>query len=102
MIGPRKNRIILACVGDTYSFNKSLSASANACRRPYQPTILGPNLLCILAIVFLSATVTKATVRRTGTVTTITSIIDTSVGKYSILKKKKKLKLLKSNLCIND
>jgi hypothetical protein len=30
MIGPRKNKIKLACVGDTYSFNKSLRASANA------------------------------------------------------------------------
>jgi len=30
MIGPRKNKNILACVGETYSFNKSLRASANA------------------------------------------------------------------------
>jgi len=30
IIGPRKNNIRLACVGDTYSFSKSLRASANA------------------------------------------------------------------------
>jgi hypothetical protein len=30
MIGPRKNNTIFACVGETYSFNKSLRASANA------------------------------------------------------------------------
>jgi hypothetical protein len=85
MIGPRKNRIILACVGDTYSFNKSLSASANACRRPYQPTEFGPNLLCILAIVFLSATVTKATINKAGTITINTSRIDIIVGKNNII-----------------
>lgn len=34
IIGPRKKRIKFACVGDTYSFNKSFKASANACRRP--------------------------------------------------------------------
>ena len=31
--------------------------------------MLGPNLLCILAIVFLSATVIKATINKTGTTT---------------------------------
>ena len=28
IIGPKKNNIILACVGATYSFNKSFKASA--------------------------------------------------------------------------
>ena len=47
--------------------------------------MLGPNLLCILAMVFLSATVTKATVNKTGTVTIITSIIEISMGKYNMM-----------------
>jgi hypothetical protein len=75
---------MLACVGETYSFNKSLRASANACSKPYQPTELGPNLLCILAIVFLSASVIKATVSNTGTVTAKTSRTDIIVGIYNI------------------
>ena len=75
----------MACVGETYSFNKSLRASANAWSRPYQPTALGPNLLCILAIVFLSAIVTKATVNKTGTVIANTSRTDIIVEKYNIL-----------------
>ena len=51
-----------------------------------QPTALGPNLLCILAIVFLSATVTKATVNKTGTVTSKTSVIEIIVGVYNMFK----------------
>jgi hypothetical protein len=74
----------LACVGETYSFNKSLRASANACKSPNQPTEFGPNLLCILAIVFLSAIVIKATVNKTGIVTDNTSRTDIIVGKYNI------------------
>jgi hypothetical protein len=46
--------------------------------------MLGPNLLCILAIVFLSATVTYATLNNTGTDTNKTSNIDIKVGKYNI------------------
>jgi hypothetical protein len=85
MIGPRKNNIRLDCVGDMYSLIKSLSASAKACKRPYHPTAFGPNLLCILAIVFLSATVTKATLNNTGTITIITSKIEIKVCKYNII-----------------
>ena len=80
MIGPKKNNIKFACVGDTYSFNINFNASAKACKRPYHPTILGPNLLCMLAIVFLSATVTKATPIKTGKITNKTSMIEKSVG----------------------
>ena len=54
-----------------------------------QPTALGPNLLCILAIVFLSATVTKATVNKTGIVTAKTSRTEIIVGKYNIVNKNK-------------
>ena len=75
----------MACVGETYSFNRSLRASANAWSRPYQPTALGPSLLCMLAIVFLSAIVTKATVNKTGTVIANTSRTDIIVEKYNIL-----------------
>jgi len=39
----------------------------------------------MLAIVFLSAIVTKATVNKTGIVTANTSRIDIIVGKYNIL-----------------
>jgi hypothetical protein len=39
----------------------------------------------MLAIVFLSAIVTKATVNKTGTVTAKTSRTDIIVGKYNIL-----------------
>ena len=39
IIGPRKNKIKLACVGDIYSFNNNFKASANACNRPQYPTI---------------------------------------------------------------
>jgi len=74
----------LACVGETYSFSKSLRASPNACKSPNHPTEFGPNLLCILAIVFLSAMVTKATDNKTGIVTANTSRIDIIVGKYNI------------------
>ena len=55
----------------------------------FNPTALGPSLLCILAIVFLSAIVTKATVSKTGTVTANTSRTEIIVGKYNILNKKK-------------
>ncbi len=34
MTGPKKNSTILACVGATYSFNKSFRASAKACNNP--------------------------------------------------------------------
>ncbi len=44
------------------------------------PTILGPNLLCILAIVYLSATVTYATTNKAGTKIKSTSIIEIRVG----------------------
>ncbi len=47
----------------------------------------------MLAIVFLSATVTKATVSRTGTVTIRTSIIDIKSGGYNISFKNKNLNL---------
>jgi hypothetical protein len=46
-------------------------------------------------MVFLSATVTKATVSNTGTVTNRTSIIEINVGIYNILKFKKFIKIRK-------
>ncbi len=46
--------------------------------------MLGPSLLCMLAIVFLSATVRKATDNKAGTVTIITSIIETTKGVSNI------------------
>ena len=49
------------------------------------PVWFGPTLLCILAMVFLSAIVTKATVNKTGIVTANTSRTDIIVGKYNIL-----------------
>lgn len=84
---------MLACVGETYSFNKSLRASAKACSKPYQPTELGPNLLCILAIVFLSAIVIKATVSKIGTVTAKTSKTDMMVPVYNIVTQEVKMEL---------
>jgi hypothetical protein len=48
-------------------------------------------------MVFLSATVTKATVSNTGTVTNRTSIIEINVGIYNILKLKKSIKIRKRN-----
>jgi hypothetical protein len=48
-------------------------------------------------MVFLSATVTKATVSNTGTVTNRTSIIEINVGIYNILKFKKFIKIRKRN-----
>jgi len=47
--------------------------------------MLGPNLLYILAIVFLLAIVIYATVNKTGTVTNRTSNTEIKVGKYNIL-----------------
>lgn len=34
IIGPRKDKIILACVGATYSVKINFKASANACNTP--------------------------------------------------------------------
>jgi len=76
---------MLACVGEIYSFNRSFRASANACSRPNHPTALGPSLLCILAIVFLSAIVTNATDKRAGTVTIRVSNIEIRIILYVIV-----------------
>jgi hypothetical protein len=58
-----------------------------------KPTALGPNLLCILAIVFLSAIVTRATDNKTGLVTAKTSRTDIIVGKYNIVNKNNDIKI---------
>lgn len=72
--------------------------------------MLGPNLLCILAIVFLSATVTKATINNTGTLTIITSITDVYIGKdnmvliikHIISDQKKKRRMLTSKFFFDN
>lgn len=45
----------------------------------FWPTAFGPNLLCILAIVFLSATVTYATTNNAGNINNRFSIIEITV-----------------------
>ena len=47
--------------------------------------MFGPNLLCILAIVFLSATVTKATLNKAGIVINNTSNIEIKVIELNII-----------------
>src|SRR5690606_36743390 len=78
--GPNQKNIKFACVGETFSFNINFNASANACKVPQTPVILGPNLLCILPIAFLSATVTKATAIKTGRIINKSKIIENIVG----------------------
>jgi hypothetical protein len=51
----------------------------------FNPTALGPSLLCILAIVFLSAIVTNATDKRAGTVTIRVSNIEIRIKLYVIV-----------------
>lgn len=45
--GAIKNGLIFACRGFTCSFANNFSASANGCRRPIIPTLLGPLRSCI-------------------------------------------------------
>ena len=64
--GPKKNNIKFACVGAIYSFNINFNASANGCKTPYIPTVLGPTRLCIAANCFRSIIVIKATESKIG------------------------------------
>jgi hypothetical protein len=74
-IGATTNIKLFALLGIIISFNTNFKPSANACNNPHTPTTLGPRLRCIEPIIFLSATVKKATAINKGT------IIDTA---YSI------------------
>src|SRR5271169_275740 len=65
--GPITNKIVLDCLGIIISFTNNFNASANGCIKPHTPTAFGPHLRCIDAIIFLSATVTKAIVIKIGT-----------------------------------
>lgn len=56
-IGAKTKLKVLAFVGITVSFNKSLRPSAKGCNKPQKPTTFGPDRICIAPIIFLSANV---------------------------------------------
>lgn len=60
---------VLALLGKTVSFTKSLKPSDNGCKRPYTPTTLGPLLRWIAPSIFLSAKVKYATAINKGIMT---------------------------------
>jgi hypothetical protein len=66
-IGAIKNTIILELLGKIVSFTNSFNPSANGCNKPKKPITLGPFLLCIIPIIFLSAIVKYATDISKGT-----------------------------------
>ena len=67
-IGAKIKIILFALLGIIVSFIRSFKPSANGCKKPKKPTTLGPRLLCMLAIIFLSSKVKKATAINTGTI----------------------------------
>jgi hypothetical protein len=64
--GLKTNKNLLALFGKIISFTTNFTASANGCKNPKIPTTLGPRLLCIAAIAFLSANVKNATTINSG------------------------------------
>ena len=66
-IGAIKNITIFELLGKIVSLTNSFSPSANGCNRPKKPITLGPFLLCIIPIIFLSAIVKYATEMSKGT-----------------------------------
>ena len=73
--GAKRKMIRLELLGKVVSFTNSFKPSARACNNPIKPTTLGPLLRCIAPIIFLSATVKKATAIRVGMMITKTFII---------------------------
>jgi len=67
--GASKKRTRFACVGNTDSFNNNFKPSAKGCKRPNNPTTLGPFLRCIAPKIFLSHKVTYATANNSGKAT---------------------------------
>jgi hypothetical protein len=65
-IGDNINKKKLELLGINVSLLNNFKASAIACNNPYIPTKLGPLLRCILANIFLSKTVKKATDSKIG------------------------------------
>ena len=57
-IGPIKKTVILACEGRIVSLLKSFKPSLKGCKRPQNPTTLGPFLNWIDPRIFLSTSVT--------------------------------------------
>ena len=97
-IGDNINKKKFELLGINVSLLNNFNASAIACNKPYIPTILGPLLRCILANIFLSRTVKKATDNRIGNI----------IGKFfiksipiKIIKKFKNIILKKNKLCKN-
>src|SRR4051812_15060448 len=59
-MGATRKMNLLETLGIIVSFTISFKTSANGCKRPKNPTTLGPFLLCIAAITFLSIKVKYA------------------------------------------
>ena len=64
--GEKKKINLFDSKGKTVSFVINFKASANGCNKPKKPTILGPLLLCIKAIILRSNKVKNATEISTG------------------------------------
>lgn len=67
-IGANVNNKLLAFDGVKGSLINNFKASANGCRKPKIPTILGPLRYCNEPIIFLSSNVKKATKINIGTI----------------------------------
>ena len=61
IIGAIKKIVKLELLGIIVSLTNNFKPSANGCNRPINPMTLGPFLLCIIPIIFLSAIVKYAT-----------------------------------------
>jgi hypothetical protein len=66
IIGANKNIRKLDVLGITVSLASNLNASAMACKSPKIPTVFGPLLRCIEAIILRSINVKKATDNNKG------------------------------------
>jgi hypothetical protein len=80
-IGEATNIKLFTLLGIIISFKTSFKPSANDCNNPHIPTTSGPRLRCIVPIIFLSATVKKATATNKGTITDSVYIILHSIRK---------------------
>jgi hypothetical protein len=67
-MGAITNKKLFELLGIIISFKINFKPSAKDCNNPHTPTTLGPRLRCIEPIIFLSATVKKATAINKGTI----------------------------------
>ncbi|MDT4831492.1 hypothetical protein FQZ97_650060 [compost metagenome] len=80
MMGPSRNRPLLATVGRMISLVISLSASAIGCSRPSGPMRFGPTRICVKPMALRSHSVRYATASISGITTTMILISVQTTG----------------------